>query len=207
VALEGDGEDLGLQRRERLEEAGGVLVGQQARDQRHGPTVAGRQIAQRPGHGRAGVGIVAAVQPEVGAGRLGALGQRPGGQALEPRRPVVPAIPRAHGGLVDARIVQGQQRRDGQAGVGELVLAGQGRRGQVKQAVLHLHQQPATLVPGVEIAAHQGQGTLRPGRRLASIDRLGLFLLAGRDHGRAGLDDPGLLLGDLGARVSPRNSR
>ena len=61
-------------------------------------------LGQRP----AGVGIVAAIQPEIGAVGAGHGGQGPGGQALQPGGPHRCGDASPYGGLVQARVRQGQ---------------------------------------------------------------------------------------------------
>ena len=81
--------------------------------------------------------------------------KRPGHTA--PRRP-------GERRLVDAWIVQRQDRGDGEAGVGELVIADQAGGGQVDEASFRLDHQASALFIGVEIAAHEGEGRSQPVR-------------------------------------------
>ena len=190
-------EHPGIQLGERGEEASGVLAGEHAGHQHKRPRVARHQPPGRLGQGPSRVGIVAAVQPKVRAARAGLGGQRACGQALEPGRPVGRGDATAQRVLVDAPVAQRQGRGDRQAGVLVLIAAEEARRGQVEQAILGLHQQPAALLPRVEIPAHERhRRTLRLGFGLDH--RQGFIHLARNDDGPSRPDDPGLLPGDLG---------
>ena len=85
-----DGLEIPGQRRQRLQEGDGVLGVEHAEDEMQRAirgTILLALRAQEIGQRRAGGFVMAAVEPELPAGRQ-ALRQRPAGQALQPRRPL-----------------------------------------------------------------------------------------------------------------------
>ena len=158
--------------------------------------------AERRRDRAAAVGVVAAVEPELAVRRRQRL-ERALREALHPRRPV---------GLGDARLegrdrqrrARGAQRRDGGAGIVELMAADELRQRQIEQAVVVLIDQAAVLADARSSARPATRSGART-RLASSLDhrehRVGLR----RDRRRhAALEDAGLLGGDLLERVAEK---
>ena len=122
-----------------------ILGREHADDQHQRPRHPLLEIGERRGDRAAAVGIVAAVEPELAAGRQqrGQLALR---QALHARRPFrleQPGFESAGGSLQRRRRAQG---RDRDAGIVELMPPVKPRRRQVEQPVVVLIDQPAALL-------------------------------------------------------------
>ena len=93
------------------------------------------------------------------------------------------------------------QRRDGKAGIIELMPAEQFWRRQIHQAALVLIDQPPALDTDMPLLSRGMQRRAHaPGLRLDHRHRLRRLL--GANHRHAALDDGGLLAGDGGQRVA-----
>ncbi len=151
--------------------------------------------AEEIGERRAGRFVMAAVEPELPAGRQ-APDQRPAGQALQPRRPLHLREAAHLGMAVDAEALEEGQAGERGAGIGNLMRAGQGRQRQLALAqpvgedeiILPPRDGPFLAIAGkrrLELAGAR----LEDGQRVGRLRR--------HHHGPAALDDAGLLEGDL----------
>ena len=179
---------------EGAEIAGLVLGVDHAGDQEQRPRLLLLLLDQRLGDDQAGAGIVAAVEPDLGALRR-QFRQPALRQPLHAARPVDLLHRPLGSGVADleAGRPDGGDRR---GGVGVLMAAGQDRRGQVHQPVLVLVDHAAVLLIGEEILAVDLERAAEP---LGGLDQHGLrgLGLLRADHDRAaGLDDAGLFGGD-----------
>ena len=128
---------------------------------------------------------------------------RPCGKPLQPRRPVG----LDHAGLVGGRRnlerLDRAQRRDGEAGILELMAAVKFRRRQIEQAGLVLIDQPPALLGRGPVLAGDLQRRIEP-RRLPFDHGERVARLRGDDGRRPALEDAGLLRGDLFERIAEK---
>ena len=128
---------------------------------------------------------------------------RPGAQPLQPRRPVGLDHAGLEGGRRNLERLDRAQRRDGKAGILELMAAVKLRRRQIEQAGLVLIDQPAALLGGGPVLAGDLERRIEP-RRLPLDHGQRVARLRGDDRRRAALEDAGLLGGDLLERVAEK---
>ena len=191
------------QRRQGLQEGDGVLGVEHAEDEMQRARLRAVLLALRAeeiGERRAGGFVMAAVEPELAAGRQ-APGQRPPGQALQPRRPLHLREAAHLGMAVDAEALEEGQAGEGGAGIGNLMRAGKGGERQLALAqpvgedeILLLPRDGPFLAIAGKRRLELGGAGLEDGQRLRRLRR--------HHHGPAALDDAGLLEGDLGERVA-----
>ena len=161
------------------QEARAVLGRQHADDQHQRPRHALLEIGERGGDGAAAVGIVAAVEPQLAAGR-----QQRGELALRRRcmraghSALAMPVSNASRGSCKPR---GAQRRDGDAGIVELMAAEELRRRQIEQAVVVLIDEPAALLGRGPVLAGDPDRRVQA-RGLALDHRERLARLRGHDQ-------------------------
>ena len=162
----------------------GILVRHHADDDHERARYPLLEIAECGGGDAAALGIVAAVEPELGAWRR-QLDKPARRQALHPRRPFGADDAALERRRVDPECALRAQGRDRQAGIVELMPAEQFWRRQIHQAAIVLIDQPAALdadmplLPGrIQRRAHAGRLRFDHGHRL--------WQLLGADHRHAG---------------------
>src|SRR5450830_1233085 len=181
------------------QEAFAILARQHADNQNQRTRDALFEIGERRRNGAAAVGIMAAVEPQL-APRGRKLDQTALAEPVQPRRPF---------GLDDAGFERGRrnlewldraQRRDGEAGILELMAAVKFRRRQIEQARFILIDQASALLGGGPILAGNLQRRAEF-RRLPFDHGERVAALRGDDRRHAALEDAGLLGRDLVERV------